>query len=179
VAVDPAVTSGEEADETGIVVAGRAVNGHLYVLADRSCRLTPDGWARRVVSAFDEWKADRVVAEVNQGGELVEATLRTVRPSISFTAVHATRGKRVRAEPIAAMYEQGRVHHVGAFPELEDQQCAFAPDQVAGSPDRVDALVWALTELGTMTGGWAVWEHMRREHEKMQAARANAKGERG
>jgi phage terminase large subunit-like protein len=147
VGVDPAVTSGPDADETGIVVTGRAADGHLYVLADRSCRLSPDGWARRVVGAFDAFQADRVIAEVNNGGDLVEKTLRTVRSSIPFTAVRATRGKRVRAEPIAALYEQGKVHHVGEFPDLDNQLCSFAPDQVVGSPDRLDALVWALTPL--------------------------------
>jgi len=148
VAIDPAVTSGEDSDETGIVVAGRAADGHMYVLADRSCRLSPDGWARRAVSAFDDHRADRVVAEVNNGGDLVEATLRTVRAGISYRKVHASRGKRVRAEPIGALYEQGKVHHVGAFSDLEDQMCMFLPEGNERSPDRVDALVWALTELG-------------------------------
>jgi phage terminase large subunit-like protein len=175
VAVDPAVTSGENSDETGIVVAGRADTGHLYVLADRSCRLTPDGWARRVVSAFDEWKADRIIGETNNGGDLIEQTIRTVRASIPFTKVTATRGKRVRAEPIAALYEQGRVHHVGAFPELEDQACTFAPDQVVGSPDRLDALVWALTDL-TGPGSFGLYEYYRKAA-KAQAERASADAE--
>jgi predicted phage terminase large subunit-like protein len=153
VAVDPAVTSGDDADETGIVVAGRSDTGHYYVLADRTCRLTPDGWARRAVATFDEHEADRLVAESNQGGELVTSVIRTVRPTLPVTLVHATRGKRVRAEPIAALYEQGRVHHIGAFTAMEDQMCTFAPDVVAGSPDRVDALVWALTELSE-PGQW-------------------------
>ncbi len=147
VAVDPAVTSGEDADETGIVAAGRGKDGHLYVLADRSCRLSPDGWARRAVHLFRDLKADRIVAEVNNGGELVEATLRTVDRHVPYRAVHASRGKRVRAEPIAALYEQGKVHHVGGFPELEDQMCTFLPEGNEKSPDRVDALVWALTEF--------------------------------
>jgi phage terminase large subunit-like protein len=147
VAIDPAVTSGEDSDETGIVVAGRARNGHLYVLRDATCKLTPSGWARRAVAAFDEFQADRIVAEVNQGGDLVEQTIRTVRQSIPFAKVHATRGKRVRAEPVGALYEQGKVHHVGGFAELEDQMCQFAPDNFIGSPDRVDALVWGLSEL--------------------------------
>ncbi len=149
VGVDPAVTSGEASDQTGIVVAGRSKTGHWYVLADRTCRLSPDGWARRAVAAFDEFKADRLVAEVNNGGELVESVLRTVRRTLPVTKVHASRGKRTRAEPIAALYEQGKVHHVGAFHALEDEMTAFTPDNVARvSPDRVDALVWAMTALG-------------------------------
>lgn len=147
VAIDPAVTSGEDSDETGIVIAGKDAGGEFHILADRSCRMTPDGWARRAVTAFDEHNADRIVAEVNNGGDLVEATLRTVRRNIPYTKLHATRGKRVRAEPIAALYEQGKVHHYGDLAALEDQMTAFVPDGMDGSPDRVDALVWALTEL--------------------------------
>jgi phage terminase large subunit-like protein len=169
VAVDPAVTSGENADETGIVVAGRASTGHLYVLADRSCRLSPDGWARRSVDAFDEFKADRLVAEANNGGDMVEATLRTVRPSLSFVKVTASRGKRVRAEPIAALYEQGKVHHVGAFAQLEDQLCTFTPES-NGSPDRLDALVWALTHL--TAPGWGLLEYYRAEASAVEQRRA-------
>lgn len=147
VAIDPAVTSGEDSDETGIVVVGKGVDGRGYVLADRTCRLSPDGWARRAVTASDEFAADRIVAEVNNGGDLVERVIRTVASRISYKKVHASRGKRVRAEPIAALYEQGKVLHVGSFPELEDQMCSFVPEGMDGSPDRVDALVWALTEL--------------------------------
>jgi phage terminase large subunit-like protein len=147
VAIDPAMTSGEKADETGIVAAGVGADGEWYVLADRSCRETPDAWARRAVGLYGELSADRIVAEVNNGGEMVEHTLRTIDKTIPYKALHASRGKRVRAEPIAALYEQGKVHHVGSFPQLEDQQCAFVPDDYDGSPDRVDALVWALTEL--------------------------------
>lgn len=147
VAVDPAVSAGPESDETGIIVAGRGVDGHAYVLADRSCRLGPDGWARRAVIAYHDHKADRLVAEVNQGGELVERLLRLIDSTVAYRAVHAARAKSARAEPIAALYEQGRVHHVGAFPQLEDQMAAFVGQGGEGSPDRVDALVWALTEL--------------------------------
>jgi phage terminase large subunit-like protein len=147
VAIDPAMTSGEKADETGIVAAGIGSNGEWYVLADRSCRDTPDGWARRAVGLHGELTGDRIVAEVNNGGDLVEHTLRTIDKQIPYKAVHASRGKRVRAEPIAALYEQGKVHHVGSFPQLEDQMCNFVPDNYDESPDRVDALVWALTEL--------------------------------
>jgi len=159
VAVDPAVTSGEDSDETGIVVAGRSETGHFYVLEDRSCRLSPDGWARRAVVAFRVRQADRIIAETNNGGDLVEATLRTVDRNVAFRKVTASRGKRVRAEPIAALYEQGKVHHVGGFPELEDQMCTFLPEGGTGSPDRVDALVWALTELSS--GGESNLEFLR------------------
>ena len=151
VAIDPAVTSSEDADETGIVVAGKGVDGQGYLLADLSGRCSPDGWARRAVNAYRTWQADRVVGEANQGGDMVEATLRTVDPTIPYRAVHATRGKRTRAEPIAALFEQGRLHHVGSFPDLEDQLCAALPEGGGGPDDRLDALVWAFTELG-LTG---------------------------
>jgi phage terminase large subunit-like protein len=155
VAIDPAVSSGEAADETGIVIAGRDAEGHGYVLADASGRLAPLEWAQAAAAAYRAQHADRIVAEVNNGGDLVEATLRVVDPAIAFRAVRASRGKAARAEPVAALYEQGRIHHVGAFPALEDQMCAFAPGahgdfdraRQGWSPDRVDALVWALTDL--------------------------------
>jgi phage terminase large subunit-like protein len=151
VAIDPAATSGEHADETGIIVAGRDAAGHGYVLADASGHYPPAEWARIAVAAYHAQHADRIVAEVNNGGDMVEAMLRTTDPDVPFAAVHAAHGKVARAEPVAALYEQGRVHHLGAFAALEDQMCAFSSDfdrDVAGySPDRVDALVWALTEL--------------------------------
>jgi len=151
VAIDPAAGSGEQSDETGIVVAGKDTGGQGYVLADVSGRYAPTEWAKAAIAAYRAHDADRVVAEVNNGGEMVEATLRVVDPNVPFTAVHAARGKVARAEPVAALYEQGRVHHLGAFPALEDQMCGFVHDfdrAAAGySPDRVDALVWALTEL--------------------------------
>jgi len=146
VAIDPAVTSGEDSDSTGIVAAGIGVDGHLYVLHDRTCRESPERWARRAVELYDEVEGDRIVAEVNNGGDLVEAVLRTVDPSVPVRKVHASRGKRMRAEPVAALYEQGRVHHVGGLPELEDQMTTWTPES-ADSPDRLDALVWALTDL--------------------------------
>lgn len=147
VAVDPAVTSGESADMTGIVVAG-VEGGEGYVLADRTCRLSPERWARTAVDALHEFSADRIVAETNNGGDLVETVLRSVDPDIPYRKVSASRGKRTRAEPVAALYEQGRIHHVGGLPDLEDQMCAFTPEQAgADSPDRVDALVWAFTDL--------------------------------
>ena len=156
VALDPAITSTEDADETGIIVAAKGTDGAGYVLADFSGRYTPDGWARRAVEAYRSWGADKIVGEANQGGEMVEATLRTVEPGVSYRAVHASRGKRTRAEPVAALYEQGRVHHVGAFPALEDQLCAALPDGGTGPDDRLDALVWALTELALAGSGWDV-----------------------
>ena len=148
VAIDPAVSANEDSDETGIIVAGMGVDGHGYILADLTCRLSPDGWARRAVTGYHQWQADRIVAEVNNGGDMVRTTVATVDARVPYKAVHASRGKIVRAEPIAALYEQGRIHHVGTFDELEDQMCSFTPDNLAGtSPDRVDASVWALTEL--------------------------------
>ena len=150
VAVDPSGTSGEdEGDSIGIVVAGRGVDGRGYVLADRSCKLSPAGWGRRVVDAYHEFRADRIVAERNFGGAMVEHVIRTTDRGVSYREVTASRGKVVRAEPVAALYEQGRVSHVGAFGALEDQCCQIGADGYAGegSPDRADALVWALTEL--------------------------------
>lgn len=152
VAIDPAVTSGEHADETGMIVGGVDKFQQGYVLADLSCRASPDQWARRALLAFDQYEADLILAEVNNGGELVESVLRAAalamkRPMPPFKAVHASRGKRTRAEPISLFYEQGRCHHVGLLPLLEDQMCVFVPDETDGSPDRVDALVWLFTEL--------------------------------
>jgi len=155
VAIDPAVSSGEDADETGIIVAGRDGQGHAYVLGDCSGRYRPTEWAKIAIGQYQAHRADRVVAEVNNGGEMVEATLRMIDPMIAFAAVHASRGKVTRAEPVAALYEQGRVHHIGALPTLEDQMCGFARTaqgdfdraQAGFSPDRLDALVWAITDL--------------------------------
>lgn len=155
VAVDPPVTAGENADECGIVVAGVSRKGEpsgwkVYVLADLSCGgQSPRAWAGIAAEAYRVFQADRLVAEVNQGGDLVESVMRQVDPQISYRAVRASRGKRVRAEPVAALYEQGRVRHVGCFPELESQMCRFVAASRGGikSPDRLDALVWALTDL--------------------------------
>jgi phage terminase large subunit-like protein len=167
VAIDPAATSGADADETGIVVAGLDSAGHAYVLADASGRYAPAEWARVAIAACHTHQADRIVAEVNNGGEMVEATLRMVDASAPFRAIRAARGKAARAEPVAALYEQGRVHHIGAFPALEDQMCSFTGDfdrRTAGySPDRVDALVWAVSELVVEPpAGEAIFEAYRR-----------------
>lgn len=151
VAVDPAVTSGENADQTGIVVAGLGRDGHGYVLDDLTCRETPQGWARIVAGAYHRWHADRIIAEANNGGELVSTVLRAQDETLPITLVHASRGKRTRAEPVAALYEQGRVHHVGGFADLEDELCEWVPGESPESPDRLDALVWAITDL--MLGG--------------------------
>ena len=145
VAVDPAVSAHQDSDETGIVAVGIGVDGEGYVLADRSCRLSTDGCGRRVVGAYHDLEADRVVVESNQGGDLVVSLLATVDPSVPVKRIHASRGKRLRAEPVAALYEQARVHHVGVFPELEDQMMSFTGDS-GGADDRVDALVHGLTE---------------------------------
>jgi phage terminase large subunit-like protein len=146
VAIDPAVTSGEHSDETGIITAGASTDGHFYVLSDDTLRATPNEWGKRAIEAYRNWKADRIVAEVNNGGDMVVMVLQQVDRNAPVTKVHATRGKKVRAEPISALYEQQRVHHVGAFPQLEDQMVMWTPE-ADESPDRLDALVWALTEL--------------------------------
>lgn len=160
VAVDPAVSSGPRSNETGIVVVGLGDDGHGYVLADRSIRGTPAQWAHAVVDVYQEYQADRVIGEVNQGGDLVEANIRTVDSTIPYEAVHATRGKAKRAEPVAGLYEQGKIHHVGVLSALEDQMTQWSPGaaragEESDSPDRVDALVWGLTYLllGEQGGG--------------------------
>lgn len=147
VGVDPAVTSGDDSDSTGIVVAGMSADGHYYVLDDVTLKASPQEWATKAVEVYEKYKADRIVAETNNGGDLVIHLLQQVNPSVSTKKVTATRGKQMRAEPIAALYEQGRVHHVGYFTELEDEMCEFEPGITRNSPDRMDALVWALTEL--------------------------------
>jgi phage terminase large subunit-like protein len=159
VAIDPSGGSdGEKVDEMGIVVAGVDGDGHGAVLEDVSARLSPDGAARRAISAYDRWGADRIIGEVNNGGEWIGHTIRLTAAamraeeareseSVSYRAVHASRGKQTRAEPIAALDEQGRIHHYGGFPELEDQMCTWEPLSGMKSPDRMDARVWAFTAL--------------------------------
>jgi len=150
VAVDPSGTNGSDGgDDIGIIVAGKGADDRYYVLEDCSCNLSPDGWARRVADAYARWEADRVVAEKNFGGAMVESVMRTANKDLPVKLVTASRGKIARAEPIAALYEQGKASHVGTFDALEDQMCAMTPAGYVGegSPDRADALVWALSEL--------------------------------
>ena len=151
VAVDPAASSGPDADDTGIIVAGCGADAHGYILDDRTCHLAPEGWGQRVVRAYHNFDADKIVAEANNGGEMVEAVIRTVDPNVPVKLVHASRGKQTRAEPVAALFgappkREPRVHLVGGHPELEDQLCTWVPGE-EDSPDRLDALVWAITEL--------------------------------
>jgi phage terminase large subunit-like protein len=150
VAVDPPASSGEGSDACGIVAAGVGSDGCGYVLHDATAeRLTPARWAKRAIDLFHRLEADRIVAEVNQGGEMVEAVIRNADESVPVTRVHASRGKWLRAEPVAALYEQGRVKHVGSFPALEDEMCDYSLGGLSSgrSPDRLDALVWALSAL--------------------------------
>lgn len=154
VAVDPAATSNEGSDETGIVVVGYAKDEEGtqrgYVLGDFSCRGSPEEWAKAAVRAYHEFDADRIIAEKNNGGEMVESVIRAVDRNVPITLVHASRGKRVRAEPVSALYEQNRVHHVGRHDTLEDQMCLFSGEtgrSAGDSPDRVDALVWGISSL--------------------------------
>lgn len=151
VAIDPAVTANADSDETGIVVVGKDSNNEYYVLEDLSGRHSADKWGRIAINAFYEWEADRIVAEVNNGGDLVERLIRNIDYNVSYRSVRATRGKILRAEPIAALYEQRRVHHIGIFPELESQMCSYT-GETNSSPDRLDALVWGLTELSKSKG---------------------------
>ncbi|HJS32084.1 MAG TPA: terminase family protein [Alphaproteobacteria bacterium] len=168
VAIDPAVTSDAGSDETGIVVAGLGSDDVAYVLADLSGRYGPDQWARRAVEAYRAHRADRIVAEVNNGGELVQHTIRTVDRDVAFKAVHASRGKRIRAEPVAALYEQDRVKHVGALELLEDQMTNWDPLGEARSPDRLDACVWALSELMLETGPSGLIDFYAREVSRLK-----------
>ncbi len=155
VAVDPAVTSKDKSDETGIVICGvKRLQGvpHYYVLADRSMQASPNTWAAAVTNAYREFMADRVVAEVNNGGDLVGMMIKQADGRIAFKEVHASRGKLVRAEPVAALYEKGQVHHVGTFAALEDQMRNYCGLDNESSPDRMDALVWGITELASKRG---------------------------
>ncbi|HTT98953.1 MAG TPA: terminase family protein [Rhizomicrobium sp.] len=144
VAVDPSVSV--SGDECGIVVVGEGEDGHGYVIADRSQGgLTPNQWVSRVADAYEEFKADEIVAEANQGGEMVQSMMHDPLPNARVRLVYAKRGKITRAQPASTLYERGRVHHVGSFPELEDQMCNY--DGTGKSPDRMDALVWGLAQL--------------------------------
>lgn len=147
VSVDPAVSANSESDMTGIVVAGQDVNGVCYILQDATDRYTPEGWAAKAVELYNLYGADRIVAERNQGGEMVRYTFKSVDETIPIKLVHASRGKFARAEPVSALYERGRVKHVKGLDALEDQMVQWEPLGSIGSPDRLDAMVWAVTEL--------------------------------
>jgi phage terminase large subunit-like protein len=163
VAIDPSGSGSEDADECGIVAAGLDQDGAGWILADASGRFEPTQWAKIAIELYHRLGADRIVAEVNYGGEMVQSTLRAIDPNAAYRAVTASRGKVARAEPIAALYEQKKVHHLGSFPELEDQMSGFTsnfdPKRAGYSPGRVDALVWALTDLMAQPmKGWAIFE---------------------
>jgi phage terminase large subunit-like protein len=172
IAIDPAVTTGDHADETGIVVAGLGIDGLAYVLRDVSGRFSPNEWAQRAVNIFAEIGADRIVAETNNGGEMIALTLRTINPNIAFRAVTASKAKQARAEPVAALYEQGKVRHAGGFAALEDQMCNWEPGSGASSPDRIDALVWALTELMLEPGNTGALDFAKAEAARIKAESA-------
>ena len=155
VAIDPAVTNNEGSDETGIVVVGKGFDKRFYVIEDLSDRMSADTWAKVAINAYYKHNCDRIIAEVNNGGDLVERLIRTIDTNVPYTKVHASRGKMIRAEPISALYEQERVSHVGSFSKLEDQMCSYTLDS-RSSPDRLDALVWGLTEL-SKSSGQAIW----------------------
>lgn len=192
VAVDPAVSANEDSDDTGVIVVAKGPHqpstckleglarcpGHGYVLDDLTCHVTPREWAIVAVGAYDKWDADRIVAEVNNGGDMVGTTIHAVRAGISYEAVRASRGKQTRAEPASALYEQGRVHHLGNFPELETQLTTWTPD--SDSPDRLDALVWGLTALGLINhpGGPVLYsdEELKAEDRRVVIAQLRGSG---
>lgn len=145
VAVDPEATNTEDSAETGIIVAGRGLDNHLYILDDRTVKGTPHTWGQEVAKAYRDWSADLVVGEVNNGGDMVGFVIQQADRSINYKPVRASRGKLTRAEPVSAIYEKGFAHHCTVFPELESQMVSYIPGEK--SPDRMDALVWAATEL--------------------------------
>ena len=147
VAVDPAVTNNPNSDETGICVASKDNKGNYYIIADHTLKGSPLEWGNAVVSAYKKYKADRIIYESNQGGDLVAQNIRVACRTVPLKSVHASKGKYSRAEPIAALYEQGKVFHVGEYRELEEQMTSYNPEYYKGSPDRLDAMVWAITEL--------------------------------
>jgi phage terminase large subunit-like protein len=147
VGIDPSGTSKTTSDEAGIVVAGIDANGHGYVLEDLTGIFTPSGWAYIAIGAYNKWEADRLIGEVNYGGDMVETIIRGIDKDVSYKSVVASRGKYLRAEPIASFYERGMIHHVGKYDKLEDEMCLWLPGDK--SPNRMDALVWCFTELMT------------------------------
>ena len=173
VAIDPATTSDPDSDETGIVVAGLVESDpiHFDVLEDASGIFAPDAWAKRAVELYWQWEADRVIGEANNGGDMIEAVLRHQDQNVSYRKVTATRGKAIRAEPISALYEQRRVHHVGTFAKLEDQLINWDPATAEKSPDRLDALVWALTELSSESSGGFAGYYAKRKAAMQEGAK--------
>lgn len=155
VGVDPAVTNNINSDETGIVVAGKGVDEKYYIIDDVSGKMTADNWARVAINAYHKYQANIIVAETNNGGDLVERLIRSIENTVKYKSVSATRGKLVRAEPISALYEQNKVSHCGVFKQLEDQMCSYTGDRHK-SPDRLDAMVWAMTNL-ISSSGQAIW----------------------
>lgn len=147
VAIDPATTSKRTSDDTGIVVAGIDGDGDGYIIEDLTCHVSPNQWAKIAVDAYHRWNADRIIAETNQGGDMVESTIRTVDRNVPYLGIHASKGKHARAEPVAALFEQSRVHLVNCYADLEDELCSWVPGSNMPSPNRLDAVVWAITEL--------------------------------
>lgn len=147
IAIDPAVSSKDTSDETGIIVAGLGFDEHLYIMDDATGSYTPNEWACRAIALYHHYRADRIIGEVNNGGDLIEAVLRNVDARVSYRSVHATRDKLTRAEPIAAIYEQGKAHHIDQLLELELEMTSWEAKKAERSPNRIDALVWAATEL--------------------------------
>ena len=152
VSIDPAVTHNKQSNETGIVVCAKGIDDKFYVLDDVTGKYSPDAWAKMAVETYYKYEADKIIAEVNNGGDLVERVIRTIDTNVSYGSVRATKGKYLRAEPISALYEQQRVRHIKPFQFLEDQMANYNPTTFKGSPDRLDALVWGLTELSARTG---------------------------
>ena len=169
VGLDPSGT--RRGDIAGIVAAGRTAEGQYYVLQDASLKASPEGWASKAVATFHAWQADRIVAEANFGAEMVEATIRAVDESVPVKLVHASRGKQVRAEPIVAVFERVKAHLAGTMPALEDELCGWEPNGNMPSPGRLDAMVWALTELGAVKKPESEWA--RREREWAERLRTN------
>jgi phage terminase large subunit-like protein len=165
IAVDPSGSGADGADEAGVVAVGRAVNGHCYVLKDLSCVTDPDVWAARTGAAYDLLNADCAVAEKNFGGEMVRSVLKHARPGMPIKLVTASRGKAIRAEPVAWLYRDGRVHHVGRYVELEDEQCTWTQDS-GWSPGRMDALVWAVSDLMDLGQGSAWLDYLRQRKDE-------------
>jgi len=180
VAMDPATTSNEESDEWGIVAAGQDGRdpAHFPVLADESGIYTPDEAAKVAVRLYHRLGADRLVGEANNGGDMIEALIRHQDANVSYKKVHASRGKVTRAEPVSALYEQHRVHHHGTFAQLEDQMVTWQPGIDKDSPDRMDAMVWAMTELGEGSSGWAgfVKDEGSKSPDAPRAPRVNVEG---